>query len=726
MKKTHSSSKDLKDVLFEIGTEELPATNLADIFESGAENILVSKGRKVFEDKRIAVKDLQVWATPRRLTFYWTAVAQRQASKETMVRLLSRDEAYTSDDHPSEKLLAILRHRNVSVEDIVVSDSNGKPYIFIKKSEAVRKTQSLLPEMLEALIKSLPFPKTMKWGLRWADGTDLYFPRPIRSFLCFYGEEPVKRFKLAGIEVMDKTFVFSKGQRKFFHAKNIQDYFRILDRQGIVLDPVKRKEKIQNELKASISFLKGRPYEDAFLLNEVNFLVENPAALTAPFDAQFLKLPLEVLTVSMARKQRLFGLLDKGGQVLPQFVAMLDGPANEKEKKSISKNYEHILQAKLQDSLFFYREDLKTPLEKKRQELKNLTFMKHAGSMLEKSERLEHLAKKSGPALGLSAPEQQALERAATLSKADLLTQMVGEFPELQGVMGKYYAEQNGENVITAQAIGEQYLPRTVNDRLPESKVGGILSMLDKCDLIAACFALGLEPSSSLDPYALRRSGAAAVKITLDKGLHFSLTGLMREILSLQGIHKLRHLDEKVLLDKLCGPKGFFWDRFRAVVVGPDIGGDMVDAVTAVSCDDFLEVYERAGVLSRVFRDAPLLKAQACKVVERTVNILKGSDRNDLPEAPDPALFTEELERQVFKSYQESQLEIQNAAGERDFKRATSLYAGAFFDILEQFFEKVFVNAEDLSVRKNRFALLRAIKKLYTDKIADLSKIHLT
>lgn len=711
-----AKSPATRDVLFEIGTEELPATNLADLFESPGENALVSRAKKAFEDKRISFKSSFVWATPRRLVFYFDAVADRQAPKDTMIKILSKDEAYGADGQPTEKLLMILKHRNAALGEIVSESLNGKPYCFIKKSELVRSTATALPEIFEALLKSLPFPKNMKWGCRWPDGSELYFPRPIRNLLCFWGDKSLA-FKLASIKVENKTAVFSKGVRTVYPVKDIPSYFKLLRQKGVVLDPAERKDMVREELGQLAKSAKGGLYEDTFLLNEVNFLVENPYAISASFAKEFLALPPEVLTVSMARKQRIFGMLNAEGKVLPHFLAVLDGATTQKEKKTIAENYEHILHAKLQDSLFFYQEDVKVSLEKRRGDLKNLVFLKNAGSMFDKSERLMRLAKTLGHELGWDREDQETLERAAFLCKADLLTHMVGEFPELQGIIGKYYALENGETRQAALAIGEQYLPRTVQDRLPESQAGSVLSVLDKADLIAACFGQGLEPSSSLDPYGLRRSALAILKIAVDKKIPVSIPKLLAEARNELGDFVLKN-HEKELLQKLSL---FFKDRFQALMVDRGFKEDLAEAVIASSFDFPYEAYARVEALTDFCEED--LFSKAWKVVERTVNILKGN-KETLPEKINPSFFSEDLEREVFKHYEASHESIRQATQARDYRTATDLYAKAFFDILDEFFDKVFVNAEDLNVRRNRLTLLRAIKELYTEKIADLSKIR--
>ena len=426
----------------------------------------------------------------------------------------------------------------------------------------------------------------------------------------------------------------------------------------------------------------------------------------------------------MARKQRLFGLVDKNNKVLPRFLAILDGKAGEKEKKVISHNIENILHAKLQDSLFFYHEDMKVSLEKKREELKNLIFLKNAGSMLEKSKRLVNLAKAVGPQIPLSENDQKNLERACFLSKCDLLTQMVGEFPELQGIMGKYYALENGEAGDVAAAIGEQYLPRTVQDRLPRTLIGAALSIFDKCDLIAACFGLGLEPTSSLDPYGLRRNAAGVFKIILENKLNLSISKLLAQAdrfthEAIADDHTKKNPSHDDREKKL---EIFFKDRFKAVLMDKGFREDLVDASMA---SDFRFPYEttlRVEALSHLMDDPHF--SEAWKVVERTSNILKGN-KEALPDGPKEELLQEDLERHVFESYGKSHAAIRQAAQSRNFKLATSLYAGAFFDILNKFFESVFVNAEDLAIRKNRLALLRDVNQLYTANIADLSKIRL-
>ncbi len=712
MKKRNNSPGKLKDVLFEIGTEELPATNLADIFESPGENILEAKFKKSFEEQRVGVGSCRVWATPRRLVFLAEGVEAAQRPKDEMVKILLKQEAYSVDGQPVEKLLMILKHRNFTLEDTAITELNGKEFVTVKKSEAVRKTTSLLPEIFEGLVKSLSFPKNMKW-----DDSGITFPRPIRHLLCFYGDQSIS-FKVGLTRVKNETVIFSKSRRTRHPVKDIPAYFALLKKHGIILDPVERKKTIQEVLAKLTGSFHGKWAEDHFLLNEVNFLVENPQGLSAPFAEQFLKLPLEVLTVSMARKQRIFGVVDKNDRVLPRFLAVLDGKISEKEKRVISNNMENILHAKLQDSLFFYNEDIKISLEKKRGELKNLVFLKNAGSLLEKSDRLVKLAKKIGPELLLSVEDQKNLERACFLSKSDLLTQMVGEFPELQGIMGKYYALENRESREIAQAIGEQYLPRTAQDRLPESLAGSVLSVLDKCDLITASLGLGHEPSSSLDPYGLRRSATAVLKILLEKKAPIALMDLIRINKEALGGY-IQKDKEEALLKK---SESFFKDRFKALLVDKGFREDLVEAAMASDFKVPYEAFTRVDTLSALMEERPF--AEAWKVVERTSNILK-SNKEVLPDNPELALFQEDLERQVFENYKKSHHAIQQAAESRNFKLATSLYADAFFDILNKFFEKVFVNAEDLTIRKNRLALLRAVNRLYTTSIADLSKIRL-
>lgn len=708
----------MSDVLFEIGTEELPATNLAELFESGGENALETRLKKILEEHRLSFKECRVFATSRRLVFRLTDVPSTQIAKDQFTKLLSKEEAYSAEGKPQDKFLMILEKRGVSVSDTVISDVNGKATVFIKKAETRAPATTVLPEVFKTLLKTIPFPKKMKWGLRWEDGSDFSFPRPVRSLLCLYGDKPVK-FKVDRLQASAHTIIFSKAQRKSYPIKSGAAYFALLKSKGIILDPSERKQKIKRDLEKLASSLGGRLHEDPFLMNEVNYLVESPDYVSAPFDREFLKLPLEVLTVSMARKQRIFGVLNKKGEVIPYFLAVLDGKATAAEKKIISTNCENILHAKLKDSLFFFKEDTKVPLDKKREELKGLIFLKGAGSMLDKSDRLVNLAKKLKDEFSLSEATQKNLERAAILCKSDLLTQMVGEFPELQGVMGRYYAKENGESEETALIIGEHYLPRTVSDHLPQTPEAGVLSILDKCDLIAACFGLGLEPSSSLDPYGLRRSASAVIKIALAKQIHFSLRRLLEGVKKELGafISKEKEAQLTVRLEN------FFRDRFKAVLL--DAGHkreDLIEAVLASGFDDLHATSVKLGALSAVIDQPSFL--EAAKVVERTVNILKGN-KEPLPTSIDPSLFTEELERQVYAAYEQYKSSILEAAASRDYGRATSLYAKAFFAILGEFFEKVFVYAEDVNVRKNRLALLQAVKNLYTEKIADLSKIRL-
>lgn len=698
----------LKDILFEIGTEELPATNLADIFEQ-PENILETRLRKIFEEKRISFQTLGIFATSRRIVYKITGAGQAQEPKDLFVKILAKQEAYASDGTPTEKFLMILRHKNARPEETVIQVQGGREQVFIKTAEPVRKTKAVLPEIFEALIKSPLFPKNMKW-----DDSGIVFPRPIRSLLCIYGMK-VLRFKIGNLKSGNETLIFSRSKRTSHTIKDIPSYFNLLKKSGITLDPRKRKKQISDQLERLANAAGERLYDDPFLLSEVNFLVECPSALVAPFGDEFLSLPIEVLAVSMARKQRIFGVVGKDGRLKPKFLAVLDGAATTAQKKKISSNIENILHAKLKDSLFFYREDTKTFFGDKLGELKNLIFLKGAGSMFDKTNRLVKFAKCFGQQFFSDRKDWENLEKACALSKGDLLTQMVGEFPELQGVMGKYYALHHQESPAVAEAIGEQYLPRTVGDQLPATLHGSLLSVFDKTDLVAACFKLGLEPTSSADPYGLRRSVTAIFKILLDKNLLLSVEELLSRSLEELGFEGSR---DKEVMEKLTV---FFEDRFKALLVDRGHREDLVEAVLAAGFKFPCQTFKKIRALGGILTDAAFPKAW--KVVERTANILKGH-KDNLPDKIQPALFTEELERQVYERYQNSQAAILKAIQNADFELATSLYAEAFFDILSEFFEKVFVNAEDLKVRKNRLALLKAVRDLYTENIADLSKIR--
>ena len=704
----------LQDILFEIGTEELPATNLADIFETAqaaGENILETRLKKILEEKRLGFESIKVFATPRRIVFWVQGVPAAQSAKDQLTKVLSKEEAYSGDGVPTEKFLTILKHRGVFLKDVFIQTQGAREFAFIKKAEPVLKVAAVLPEIFSALIRSLAFPKNMKWN-----DSGISFPRPIRNLLCLYGNQVV-RFGFGDLKAGNQTLIFSKSKRTRHAVKDIPSYFRLLRQKGVLLDPAERKKAISQSLEILAASLGAKCYDDPFLLSEVNFLVERPATLAAPFGEEFLTLPVEVLAVSMARQQRIFGVVGIEGKLKPKFLAVLDGAATATQKKIISKNMEYILHAKLKDSLFFYKEDTKTFFGDRLGELRGLVFIKGAGSMFEKINRLVKLAKKFGPQIFSEHKDREILERACVLSKGDLLTQLVGEFPELQGIMGKYYALDHKESPQVAQAIGEQYLPRTVHDRLPGTPHGSLLSIFDKVDLVIACFKLGLEPTSSLDPYGLRRSAAAILKIILDKNFNLSLPDLLNSALQELGFSGAK---DKETIDKL---NAFFKDRFKALCVDRGIREDVVEAVMASGFEFPCRVHDKVRLLGQVLKE-PFFP-QAWKVVERTVNILKGN-KEILPERIDPALFTEDLERRVHEHYQAAREGITKAAHSSDLRLATSLYAEAFFAILGEFFEKVFVNAEDSNVRRNRLALLKAVGNLYTDSIADLSRIRLS
>ncbi|MEI8344947.1 MAG: glycine--tRNA ligase subunit beta, partial [Candidatus Omnitrophota bacterium] len=562
-------------------------------------------------------------------------------------------------------------------------------------------------------------PKTMRWDLRWAGGADFCFSRPVRSFLCFYGAQTLKNVKIAGIGVGTSTRLLIKARHEQVSVRTITAYFDLLKKKGLILDPVERKNRIRTALEAAAKAAGVRLVADPMLLSEITYLTEMPQVISAVFDNAFLDLPAEVLTVSMARKQRIFGSVDAKEKLANRFFGVLDRRVTAVEQKLICDNFGSILKAKLQDSLFFFREDSKMPLEQKARALDGLIFIKNAGSMFQKSCRLVELSGLLSKSLGMSEESSARLSEAARLCKADLLTQMVGEFPELQGVMGHYYAKAQGLPQEVAMAIGQQYLPRTADDRLPDTQIAAALSLIDKVDLITTCFCLGLEPSSSADPYALRRSASAIAKITFEHHLDYSLDALLERCRVLV-VADLKNPPKKA--DPKADVAAFIADRAKAVLAERGYAADLIEAVFAGGFDRLDLCASKLASLQ------PLTKAESfvktCKVIERITNILKAT-REILPEEPDVALFQEQLERDLFQKFNESNEAIIKSKEANDVKTATDLYAAAFFDILGEFFTKVFINAEDSGIRRNRLALLKRIRGLYVDGMADLSFIKI-
>ncbi len=707
------------DLLIEIGTEEMPANYLAyaddpenDLFRKKFEEVLA----RVDESRAIQTGELQIFLTPRRIILRAPALAFDPAPKKEPVYGPSVAQAYGPDGKPAPALLGFMKSKGITEKDLERFDNKGKECVGYWKTEKPRPLADVLPEFLPLYLKALTFPKTMKW-----DASDVRFPRPIRTLLVLIDGKPLK-FKVGLLATGNTTRLFLAGARMAVTVKSADAYFALLKKHGIVPCAKLRRAAIEKEVQRITKACGGIYEKDEALLAEVTYLSERPVVISGKFDTAYQDLPREVLHVSLSKKQRLFSIVDSKGKHLPHFAAVLEGPSS--KPAEVASTIAAILRAKLQDSHFFYEEDAKVyrradGAAKHQSELKNLVFLKDMGTMAEKGERLERTARAAAKGWGLNSEEEKALARASGLSKTDLLTQMVGEFPELQGIMGGYYLGIAGESTPVSKAVAEQYLPASADGKGPSTRVGAALSILDKADLVTACFIIGKVPTSSQDPYALKRAVIGIIRNAVEHRLAVSWSALagwfLAEFQKKPGLDPARAAALKSQLETFHRERlAYYFQHLRG------FEPDLVAAVLETNSDSAQAASERLEALSAL-RRKPFFE-KSVKVIERTSNILKSANGLSSGDIREDRLM-EDVERDLFKKYEQGRAPILEAIGRKDFEKATSLYADTFFDILDVFFDKVLVNAPDEEVRRNRFCLLNAVRSLYTSHIADLSKV---
>jgi len=697
------------DLLFEIGTEELPAAYLPELIQG-----LSQAAHGLFTESHLRFSGIESLGGPRRLVLIVRGLEPTQTRPAEEIRGPSRQSAYNEKGQPAQALLGFVRARGGTLKQTRIVSTPKGDYVYLVKPAASASTAAILPSLLARLPQRLHAPKTMRW-----DESGLRFARPIRWLLAVYGPHII-RVNMGSLASGKRTWVGLPIRPRSITISSAEQYERTIKREGIRLDPLARRQFIEALVAKCAKQAKGAAVPESTahgLLDEVTHLVERPVALVGSFDPKYLELPREVLLASMAKYQRVFALdSGKSGVVLPKFVAVLDGtPRRPSEAR---KNIERILNARLADSLLFWKEDHeRLPLEKMAGALSGVTFHEKIGSMADKTLHLRALCEPLAEAWGLADTERQQLRRSCQLAKADLVSSMVKEFPTLQGVIGRYYAIDSNEMRPVAAAIEEQYMPS--GNRKPKSLVGQALAIVDKFDQLASYFGLGIEPTGDQDPFGLRRAAQGIVEIAWMARRPLPIDPLFRASASMEPFRsaepkKIAATGARVrryLLERLYN---FEWSR-------PVPQADTIDAVLASPCGDLVDTMDRIRSLQDLKGDPGLLKA--AKVIERTRNILKGASVHQ--GQVDPRHFQEPLERKLWELYQSSEGQVAQLSGEHAYAKATSFFGEVFYKPLHEFFDQVLVNAPDRNVAQNRLALMRAINTLYTGRIADLSKLSI-
>jgi len=686
----------MKELLIEIGTEEIPAgfipQALADL-----EGLM----KKELEAQRIDFEGMKTLGTPRRLVLVIDSVSERQRDVEIRKVGPARQSAFDSQGNPTKAAIGFAKGQSVPVESLEIVQTEKGEYVCALKKETGRPTLDLLPTLLPRVILSVPFQKSM----RWAD-VPIRFARPIHWILALFGGEVIP-FDVGNIRSGNVT----QGHR-FMHpdpilVRDFQSYLEKTREAFILVDPVERIDKIRKEMDREAASIHGKVLMDEELLEEVAFLVEYPVSLCGAFDQTFLALPPEVLIHSMKEHQRYFPVVDEKGKLGPHFICVSN--IAPRDRKVVVKGNERVLRARLSDAAYFFHEDMKVPLEKRVEELKKVVFQAKLGTSYEKVMRFQQLAlricERIDPGL------KQAVERTALLCKADLVTGMVGEFPKLQGVMGREYARRSGEKMEVAEAIHEHYLPGFAGDRLAASPIGDFVGMADKLDTIVGCFGVGLVPTGTADPFALRRQALGIIRIILEKKYPLSLIQLIEESGKLLK-EKLERPMEEVKKDVL----DFFRARYQYFLLDKGYSSDVIESVLSISFDELLDVQGRIDALreARGWKDFESI----VMAYKRAMNILKGI--SPLKEVR-PDRLSEPSENDLYEAFFKAKAKIDAFLIKQDYRSAL-LEMTSMKGPVDEFFDRVMVMVEDEGVRNNRLALLDGIGKLFL-RIADFSKL---
>lgn len=686
----------MKEFLLEIGTEEIPAG-----FVPQALRDLEDLMSKELQAQRIDFEGLRTLGTPRRLVLVVRSMAERQRDVETRKLGPSKQAAFDFQGNPTKAALGFARSQSVSVGALEIVQTDKGDYVSAVKKEVGRPTAEVLPSFLSRLILSIPFQKSM----RWAD-VPIRFARPIHWVLALFGGEVVD-FELGNIRSGEVTYGHRFMGPEPIRVDRFQTYLEKTREAFVLVDPEERKEKIRREMDHEASAVCGKVLHDESLLDEVVYLVEYPVALCGTFERGFLDLPPQVVIHSMKEHQRYFPVVDEKEQLLPYFICVSN--IEPKDRKVVIRGNERVLRARLSDAAYFFNEDRKVPLERRVEQLKKVVFQAKLGTSYEKVTRFQELALwicgRIDPSL------REAVSRAAFLCKADLVTGMVGEFPKLQGVMGREYARLAGEPPEIADAIRDHYLPAFAGDRLPQSPVGDFVGMADKLDTIVGCFGVGLLPTGTADPFGLRRQALGIIRIILEKRYPLSLVRMIEESARLLR-EKMERPPEEVQREVL----DFFRVRYENFLLDKGYPFDVIEAAVTPSFDELLDAQHRVDALkeARSWEDFESVLI----AFKRAMNILKGVVPK---EEIDPALFSEAAEKGLYEAFLKAREAIERFLANRDYEAALQEMIEMKKPI-DAFFDGVMVMVEDEKIRGNRLALLDSIGKLFL-RIADFSKL---
>ncbi len=679
------------DFLVELGTEELPPKALAKLAEAFCAGI--EKGLK---DAGLGFVKARAYAAPRRLAVLVEQLATQQPDRSINLDGPPLQAAFDADGEPTQAALGFARKCGVDLAEI---DRSGPKLKFSRTIEGQPAAQ-LLPAIVEASLNDLPIPKRMRWAARKDE-----FVRPTQWLVMLFGEQVIDCEILAqraGRESRGHRF-HSPGQ---VHISKPASYLEDLRGAHVIADFAERRALIAQRVEQLASEQSGTAIVPPALLDEVTALVEWPVPLVCSFEERFLEVPQEALIATMQDNQKYFCLVDADGKLLPRFITVAN--IESKDPAQIVAGNEKVVRPRLTDAEFFFKQDKKQKLDAFNERLKNVVFQAQLGTVFDKAERVSRLA---GLIAERTGGDKARAMRAGLLSKADLATEMVGEFPEMQGIAGYYYALNEGEPEDVALALNEQYMPRGAGGELPSTLTGAAVAVADKLDTLVGIFGIGMLPTGSKDPYALRRAALGVLRILIEKQLDLDLVEAVNVAIGQFGTQvKSAGLADQVL--------EFIFDRLRARYEDEGVDVAAYLSVRAVQPGSALDFDQRVQAV-QAFRTLP--EAEALAAANKRVSNLLGKFEAGLPEAVEPRWFDNATEFSLYSAIQQAEQAVQPLAAARQYREALERLAHLRGPV-DAFFEAVLVNAEDASVRANRYALLARLRGLFLG-VADISAL---
>lgn len=689
------------ELLLEIGTEEIPSAYL----EEGL-NELRRLAEACLRENRIEITgNLRTYGTPRRLVLIGEGVSERQKDLVQENTGPPKSVAYDKEGKPTKAATGFAQRQGVSVEELECVNTPKGEYLYVKRQIPGRPTRDILAEVLPKLFADISWPKSMRWG-----NIGYAFVRPVQWVLALLNGEVIP-FEMAGVRSSNTT----RGHRfmapEIKEVSDVRDYLRKMEKSFVIIDQQEREEIVEQVAGDAARRVGGRPAQDPELVKTVANLVEHPSAVCGSFDEAFLDLPGPVLVTAMKEHQKYFAIYDENTQLMPNFVAINNTVV--RDESVVRRGHERVLRARLSDADFFFREDRKRLLGDRLDDLKRVIYQADLGTSYAKVQRFTRLA--GYLAEKVLSDKVGDVETTARLCKCDLVTHMVTEFPGLQGVMGREYARLEGMPEEVCLGIYEHYLPTRAEGQLPTSKIGAVVGLADRMDTIVGCFAVGLEPSGTADPFALRRHSLAIIRVIENMGWDLSLKEFIAKGLSV--------LREEIEFDSdrvFARMSAFFRERYKQLMLRSGYKTDLIEAVISVKFDRINELRSRIDQLKKFTSESREFQELAL-TFKRVTNILKKQVK---PFEVDPVLFKETCESDLWETYQALKDNVHEYLERMDYYKALDLMVRLRKPVNEFFDGVEILTKENEALKANRIGVLQHLSRLFLS-VADLSKFSI-